>query len=79
MTHEIQTQPFFRNIKSSNILIDACGTAKLADFGCFKSLEKFVILNSPEKNEKPYFTPKNKFCWQAPEVIKYLAQELLCE
>lgn len=62
-----------RNIKSSNVLIDAYGTAKLTDFGCFKNLDKFVSLNSPDKAPASPCL-KTAACWEAPEVVMKKSQ-----
>lgn len=55
------------------MLIDAYGVAKLTDFGCFKSLDKFVDLNSPGRASK---SPSVRLssCWEAPEVVMKKSQ-----
>lgn len=66
----------FRNLKSSNVLIDACGTAKLSDFGCFKNLDKFVNLSSQDNLKSPV-SPKVASLWAAPEVNSIFNESLL--
>lgn len=55
-------------MKSSNVLIDACGTAKLTDFGCFKSLAKFIETNHQDYRKSPT-SNKTSVYWTAPEVL----------
>lgn len=62
-----------RDMKSSNVLIDACGTAKLTDFGCFKSLSKFVEANHQEYRKSPV-PNKSSVYWTAPEVLMKKSQ-----
>jgi len=62
-----------RDMKSSNVLIDACGTAKLTDFGCFKSLAKFVETNHQEYRKSP-IPNKPSVYWTAPEVLMKKSQ-----
>ena len=60
-------------MKSSNVLIDACGTAKLTDFGCFKSLDKFVEANGQDIRKSPAQS-KSSVYWAAPEVVMKKSQ-----
>jgi len=52
-------------------LIDACGIAKLTDFGSFKILHKFV-----ESEDKKLPTQNESVYWSAPEVIFLLYQKV---
>ena len=51
-----------RDIKGGNILIDHCGTVKLADFGASKKLSSITSGNAHSIKGSPF--------WMAPEVIR---------
>jgi len=53
-----------RDIKGKNILVDKCGTLKLADFGSAKQFENAMSNDAPSMNYN--YTP----LWTAPEVLK---------
>jgi len=55
------------------VLIDACGTAKLTDFGSFKNLHKFV--EAERTGHKRSLSSLNEsICWTAPEVLMKKSQ-----
>ena len=55
-----------KDIKGANILVDAEGTVKLADFGCAGELEKTLSDIENIVSE----TLKGSVPWMAPEVVK---------
>ena len=55
-----------KDIKGANILVDKDGTAKLADFGCSKVLEKTLA----SMNDKQENALQGSFPWMAPESVK---------
>jgi len=59
-------QIIHRDIKGGNVLIATNGVAKLADFGCSKSLD---LLTSQER-ESTLQTMRGSVPWMAPEMIK---------
>mmetsp|Transcript_36029 Transcript_36029/g.32403 ORF Transcript_36029/g.32403 Transcript_36029/m.32403 type:complete len:123 (+) Transcript_36029:1763-2131(+) len=54
-----------KDIKGSNILVDADGTVKLADFGCSLEVERTLTILNSNKSDNPL---KGSVPWMAPEV-----------